>query len=217
MTRSLPFFSKGLEPSRDLNYRTYEERSKFILTFTENDRWRLLFETCYYGALRIGELIGLKRKDFKAVNKTIYVDNQVDRSGNITSLKTESSRSLVDLPTFLVDELENYRIKSKALDEEFMFFFKKTSRTTIRRKMDEHIKLAGVKKITVHGLRHSCASMMINSGVNVLYISQHLRHKSTQQTLDTYSHLFPSNSYGIMDNVFEKITPVLTPKTNPQK
>ena len=89
------------------------------------------------------------------------------------------------------------------MDDDYMFFAdKRTSRTTIRRVMDEHIKLANVPHIKFHGLRHSCASRMINAGCSVLLVSKHLRHASTQQTLDTYSHLFPNETIGLMDKIF---------------
>lgn len=58
--------------------------------------------------------------------------------------------------------------------------------------MGEHIKFAGVHHLTKHALRHSTASRTINQGVNILVVSKHLRHASTQQTLNTYAHLFPN-------------------------
>lgn len=45
------------------------------------------------------------------------------------------------------------------------------------------------------------ASRMINRGCNPLIVSKYLRHSSTQQTLDTYSHLFPNITNGIMDKI----------------
>lgn len=52
-----------------------------------------------------------------------------------------------------------------------------------------------------HGLRHSMASRMINQGVNILVVSKHLRHASTQQTLNTYAHLFPNLNKDIIDKL----------------
>jgi integrase len=52
------------------------------------------------------------------------------------------------------------------------------------------VKKAKVQKITPHDLRHSCASISISSGVNVLGLSRMLGHKSAEVTLDTYADLF---------------------------
>ena len=42
----------------------------------------------------------------------------------------------------------------------------------------------------------------IKDELSVLLVSKHLRHASTQQTLDTYSHLFPNETIGLMDKIF---------------
>ena len=47
-----------------------------------------------------------------------------------------------------------------------------------------------MQAITPHDLRHSCASIAISSGVNVLALSRMLGHTSAKVTLDTYADLF---------------------------
>jgi integrase len=55
------------------------------------------------------------------------------------------------------------------------------------------VKRAKVQKITPHDLRHSCASIAISSGVNVLALSRMLGHQSAKVTLDTYADLFDTD------------------------
>jgi integrase len=55
------------------------------------------------------------------------------------------------------------------------------------------VKRAKVQKITPHDLRHTCASIAISSGVNVLALSRMLGHTSAKVTLDTYADLFDSD------------------------
>jgi integrase len=52
------------------------------------------------------------------------------------------------------------------------------------------VKRAGVQKITPHDLRHTCASLAVSAGVNVLALQRMLGHKSAKITLDTYADLF---------------------------
>jgi integrase len=52
------------------------------------------------------------------------------------------------------------------------------------------VKRAGVQKITPHDLRHTCASLAVSAGVNVLALQRMLGHTSAAMTLDTYSDLF---------------------------
>lgn len=183
---------------------TNEEWDKFYETFQENDIWRVLFKTTYVCALRIGELIALKWSDFNPITKRINISKSMDCSGYLDDAKTDSSQDTVSLSEDLTNDLLKLKEDMYATDNDYMFFANgHTSRTTIRRKMSEHIQAAGITYIKFHGLRHSCASRMINAGVSPLIVSKHLRHSSVKETLDTYSHIFPSETMGIIDKVFK--------------
>ena len=49
---------------------------------------------------------------------------------------------------------------------------------------------AQVQEITPHDLRHTCASLAVSAGVNVLALQRMLGHTSAKVTLDTYADLF---------------------------
>ena len=51
----------------------------------------------------------------------------------------------------------------------------------------------GVRKIRIHDLRHSCASLLISKGVSIVAVSRQLGHSNIEQTLNTYSHLMPDD------------------------
>lgn len=181
---------------------TPEEYQAFRDTFKGDDeKWGVAFDVIYYGALRLGEALALKWKWVDFSKNSIFINEALDLTGAVTTTKNSASRASVSLPTAVMDELSWLKGALCASEEDYVIFGKKTSRTSLRRKMDAHIKEAGVKKIRVHDLRHSMASRLINMGVNPLIVSKHLRHSSTQQTLDTYSHLFPNITDGIMDQV----------------
>ena len=52
------------------------------------------------------------------------------------------------------------------------------------------VKQTGVQSITPHDLRHTCASLAVSAGVNVLALQRMLGHTSAKVTLDTYADLF---------------------------
>lgn len=58
--------------------------------------------------------------------------------------------------------------------------------------MKRQIKVAGVKKIRVHDLRHSHVAYLIEKGVEPLLIKERLGHKDIRITLNTYGHLYPN-------------------------
>lgn len=191
------------EKQDKLKFWTKEEFDKFLNSFEDNDPYKMLFKVAYMGALRIGELLALEWNDVDFDKHTISINKSVDNQGHVTSTKTVSSNNIVSIPNTLNDELKQYMIDFEASENEPIFFANgRVSKTTVRRKMKKHIEISGVPFINFHGLRHSCASLMINRGCSALIVSKHLRHSSTRETLDTYSHLFPSETVGIIDKIF---------------
>ena len=41
-----------------------------------------------------------------------------------------------------------------------------------------------------HDLRHSCASLLIDSGANITLVAKYLGHSKIDETLNTYSHMY---------------------------
>ena len=119
------------------------------------------------------------------------------RSYEITTPKNKSSYRNVLMPMNLVKMLWEHHKRCK---EEYgyrsdWFVFggeEPLSDQTIRRRLNEYADKAGVKRIRVHDIRHSHASLLINKGQNILIVSQRLGHSDVTQTLNTYSHLMPN-------------------------
>ena len=55
------------------------------------------------------------------------------------------------------------------------------------------VKNIDVPKVSFHALRHTHASQLIASGMDVLTISRRLGHSSAMVTLNIYEHLFPDS------------------------
>lgn len=51
---------------------------------------------------------------------------------------------------------------------------------------------SGVKKICIHDIRYSHASLLVEMGCSPLLIAERLGHEKVQTTMDTYSHLYPN-------------------------
>ena len=54
------------------------------------------------------------------------------------------------------------------------------------------IKKAEVRRINVHGLRHTCATILLKAGEPAHVVQRRLGHKRIEQTLSTYAHVLPS-------------------------
>lgn len=53
-------------------------------------------------------------------------------------------------------------------------------------------KIANVKRIRTHDLRHSHASLLVEMGCSPILIQERLGHEEIETTLRTYSHLYPN-------------------------
>lgn len=187
-----------------LSYWTDGEWERFISSFDSEDRFKMLFEVTYVCGLRFGEVMALTWSDFSPKSKTISINKSMDVRGNISTTKTASSNATVSLPSSLVAKLEEYKKGFAASEGDLMFFADgRTSRTTVRRVMVDHIRKSGVPPIRFHGLRHSCATHLIHMGLSPLIVSKHLRHTSVKETLDTYSHVFPNETAEAIDRFFK--------------
>lgn len=68
-------------------------------------------------------------------------------------------------------------------------------------------KRAGVKHLTVHGLRHTCATMLINQGLPLPVVSQRIGHADPSITLKIYAHLLPTlqrEAANVMDRILSQ-------------
>ena len=103
-------------------------------------------------------------------------------------------------------EFETYNI--------FLWIFKAYVENTaeVQKHEMEHcmatgIERSGVKRIRLHDLRHSHASMLVDMGVAPLEIAERLGHEKVETTLNTYSHLYPSTQSklaGLLDKKHEE-------------
>ena len=63
------------------------------------------------------------------------------------------------------------------------------------------IKASGVKRIRLHDLRHSHASLLVELGITPLAIAERLGHEKIETTLNTYSHLYPNKQGELADKL----------------
>ena len=67
------------------------------------------------------------------------------------------------------------------------------------------VKAAGLPDIHLHSLRHTHASLLINSDITAKVIADRLGHANTKTTLDTYSHVFAASEVKAMQAVEMKL------------
>ena len=75
------------------------------------------------------------------------------------------------------------------------------TKTFLEKELQRGIKVSGVKKIRIHDLRHSHASLLIELGFSPKEIADRLGHEKIETTLNTYSHLYPNKQAKIAERL----------------
>lgn len=74
--------------------------------------------------------------------------------------------------------------------------------TTLLDRKTKNAFMARVKDIRIHDFRHSCASLLIDSGANITLVAKYLGHSKIDETLNTYSHMY-QNRLNTIVNIIE--------------
>jgi integrase len=159
----------------------------------ESGEHRALVLVLAYCGLRWGEAIGLPVRDVQFLRRRLSVSCnavQIGTRHEVGPTKGRQARS-VPVPEFVLDEL-SVQCKGKAPGDlvfgDGRYLQRPKSQTGW---FQAAVKRAGIQQhITPHDLRHTCASLAISAGVNVLALQRMLGHKSAKITLDTYADLF---------------------------
>jgi integrase len=63
------------------------------------------------------------------------------------------------------------------------------------------LEKAGLRRVRIHDLRHTYASMLLQQGESLAYIRDQLGHHSIQVTVDIYGHLVPGGNHAAVDRL----------------
>ena len=185
--------SMGKSKAEEMDFWTGEEFRKFIDSVMNKRLSYMAFMTMYWTGMRMGELLALNPKDVDIEKKTISITKSYQRLGKkdvITPPKTPKSKRVITIPEFLAADIKDYMDSLYDLQEDDRLF--PITKYYLEHEMQRGIKESGVKRIRVHDLRHSHASMLIELGFSPLEIANRLGHEKVETTLNTYAHLYPN-------------------------
>ena len=153
----------------------------FYLLMDSKPEARMAFLLLYWTGMRIGELLGTY-EDIDLEKRCITINKSYQRLNGkdmITPPKTPKSNRKVSIPPFLVEELKEYCSMLYGITaNERMFRFTKSF---MEHEMVRGIKETGVRRIRLHDLRHSHASLLVEMGFQPLAIAERLGHEKIER------------------------------------
>jgi integrase len=183
-----------------------ETRAK-AMTVLRESQYGDFYQLGLMTGMRRGELAGLKWANVNLANQQLQVVNTLQRITGQGLLngqpKTERSRRSIALSPDTVALLHEIRGRQITQQLEVSdawtdsgYVFTDASGMPVdpnlaTRAFKKVVATAGLPKLTIHGLRHTHATILMEQGVNPKVVSERLGHASPATTMDIYSHVLP--------------------------
>lgn len=195
-------------------YLEKDELAHFLRTAKDHglDRDYIMFITLAYTGMRVGELCALKWSDIDfaeqtiSITKTYYNPRNVIKDYTLLTPKTKTSRRVIDVDQFVLDELERHQAQQKIIqmryrntyyDKDFVFAQQDEQYAgypaypkLLGIRMARLLKIANLNpNLTPHSLRHTHTSLLAEAGVSLEQIMQRLGHSDDETTKNIYLHV----------------------------
>lgn len=208
------------EQKRDVKSITFEEFTRIIeYTLKPNKRGEIPFSkrsyACsfyigYFLGLRISEALALNKSDFDFDKDTVKINKQLVHDGlkrekyyTTNQMKTKTSKAVLPLPEplkiVLMQWFKENPYEIVCPDENGLYINPRIVDGYIRG-MRKKLHLS--KDFCFHSFRHSCASNLVKSGVDVATASKILRHANITTTLDVYTDAKQEDMKGAIEMAF---------------
>jgi len=190
--RKVMIRGKMLSTTKKKKYLNQSELQSLLkqldLSSEVNNDWLILL-TAKTG-IRFAEALGVTPSDFDFKNSTLKIDKTWDYKGNAGGFQpTKNQSSVRELP---IDRqaVEQFRSLVKDLPaDKPVFIDGRMFNSTVNNRLKRLCNNAGIPTISIHGLRHTHASLLLFAGVSIASVSKRLGHSNMTTTQQTYLHI----------------------------
>lgn len=207
-----------------------EEQIKRLLVEAKKTNWYLEILLGLFVGLRKGEILGLKAGDFNEEIKSVRIERQLVREGELAensskvinyrlverTPKTDNSVRCLKVPDLIFEELDKRKImiqnnkeiyKEDYMDHDYISCQNDGNCHCLGAMNSALTKICNklsLPHITVHGLRHMCATILLEEGVSLAKISAMLGHTSIHTTFEYYCEVMDEKEkiLAFMNNIF---------------
>lgn len=221
---SIPRKVEKIDKVERKNYYSRDELKEFLKLCYEQQPFHIFmfFQLLSASGCRRGEILALEWCNVDFENQCIHIKQNLargkDRRLYLDYPKTRHSKRTISLDLETMKYLDQWRSLQRqemlklgfnTLSNKNQLVFANQNNSFIqlskpRTWMLQNIKKNNLREITVHGFRHTHATLLLEAGVAPKVISERLGHASIQITLDLYSHVTEKMETEV-PNVFAKV------------
>lgn len=197
-----------------IKYLNQQELTKLLAQLTLGDELSLdyFFLLIVKTGLRFSEALGITPNDFDLSRLTLSVNKTWDyksAKGQFTPTKNTASMRKVPIDWQVAMQFAQL-IKDLPKNQPiFITPGKKFYNETANDKLARYCKRAGIPEISVHGLRHTHASLLLYAGVSIGSVAQRLGHSNMNTTQRTYLHVIQELENADTDKIMRYLTTLM--------
>lgn len=183
---------KGKKPRhKKIKYLNQFELHKLLsdLNLSQEINWDWFILLVAKTGMRFSEALAITPKDFDFSKQSLSINKTWDYKGGggFMPTKNQSSVRKIQIDWQLIIQFSTL-VKDLPEDEP-IFVSEKVYNSTVNDILTRHCKKADIPVISVHGLRHTHASLLLFAGVSIASVAQRLGHSSMTTTQKTYLHI----------------------------
>jgi len=187
---------------------TVEQVQKILAIAQEP--WRTMFCIFMMDGLRAGEALGLQWPDIDFERNLLHIRRSA-WYGRLQTAKSESSETVLPIPSPLLNVLKAYREQWKPNPQRFLFVTRNNRPPSSNKVVEYHLwpilDALEIDRCGVHAFRHTHTALLLDSGATPKVVQRQLRHSDARTTLEIYGHVVGDAHRAAVEKVASIVDP----------
>lgn len=156
--------------------------------------------------MRFSEALAITPRDFDLPHQMLSISKTWDYKGKGGFMPTKNASSVRKIQIDWQTVIQFSELIKNLPEDKPIFISNKVYNSTINDILEKHCKNVGIPVISIHGLRHTHASILLFAGVSIASVAHRLGHSSMTTTQKTYLHIIQELENTDIDLIMRSLT-----------